>query len=195
MEAGRLDILGGEGQRRLGVVDRRHLKLTLIGERQRQAPGPGAEVESAPGSDQRQSQVNDAFGFGSRDQGPRVAPDLQPPEPGMAQDVGEGLSPNPPRHGVGEMPRLVARGRALPGEPALPRAHPVHPGPEPVGLPPGLHDAGGPELPGRVLQQVRHRGRHAALASSRLASRSAFTMSSRSPSSTAERLWTESPIR
>src|SRR3989304_7083300 len=112
--SGRGNVLGGQPGRRPAAVDGDNGgEMPFVGERQRQASGAGAEVEGAPGPAAGEGKFDHTFGFGPGDQGAAVAANLEPTEAGMAQHVGQRLSPNPPVDRELELPGPACPGGGL----------------------------------------------------------------------------------
>ena len=195
---------GQRGGRNIGGRDRPG--QTLRGQGQGDGPRAGAHVqgrlEDAVIAGKPQQDIDEVLGFGARDRDPAVDVEVQGPEGGRAQDVLQGFpGPPPPQD------RLEAR-EFVPGEGAVEVQVELKPpcpedmGQEVLGVEPALlhplaaqvvaaeaddlHD--GPDALLRCRNARCHQGMEPSRSrSSSRASRSAETISSRSPSSTSAR--------
>ena len=192
------------GGRNIGGGDRPG--QTLGGQSQGDGPRAGAHIQSrvedAVTAGEPHQDIDEVLGFGAGDRDPPVDVEVQGPEGGRAQDVLQGFpAPPPPQE------RLEAR-ELVPGEGAvevqveLEPPHPEDAGEEVFGVEPALlhplaaqvvaadaddlHD--GPYALLRCRDARGHQGVELSPSrSSSRASRSAATISSRSPSSTSAR--------
>ena len=105
-QAGPLDVLGRERQRPPGHVHGGHPRVRLlVGERERDRAGPGADVEHlrlVPVAQELEAALDELLRLGPRHERPLVGREREAAEIPLSEHVGEGLAPPAPLH---ELPR------------------------------------------------------------------------------------------
>ena len=116
-ETGARGVLAGEPERVLGDVDAGHpCPWVLVGDRERDRPGAGADVEHGwrlCSVEQCQAALHDDLGLGPGDQSAPVDRERQPAEAPLAEHVLQRLAPGSSRDELARDDQLVVAQRSL----------------------------------------------------------------------------------